>query len=67
MTNVFSIHGKNIVDLIQEMPPDSQQPPVPAAPVSYRVRGNNNIVIGGSVSIHLLPSACPIQKESCNE
>ena len=64
--NVFSLHGKNIVDLIKENPPSpSRQATAP--PVSHRVRGNHNIVISGGVSIHLSASALPAGKDGRHE
>ena len=67
MSNVFSIHGKNIVDLIKETPPDSQQPPAPAAPASQWVQGSHNIVFNGTLSINIPRNSCPAKKDGCDE
>lgn len=65
--NVFSLHGKNIVDLIKENPPSRPPRSAAPAPASHRVRGNHNIVIGGNVSIHLSASAFQAGKDGRHE
>ena len=66
--NIFSLHGKSIVDLIKETQQQPAAQPATPAPAAHWVQGNHNIVVsGGSVSIHLGASACPLYKEGAHD